>query len=277
MAREAYRSLYSDLTKLQDYAALNYTGATSIEDELFQLLLAVSEAIDLYCDRHFYPFTTTRYFDLDEGRQEVLVPDLIAVTTLKDDENQDATYENTWASTAYQLLPANAEPTKQIGRPYTAIRVNKRSNDTTRSQFPPGQRVLEIAGKWGYREFKEDSKTDINNVAGYSATDTSLVVDLGSNFKEGQTIIIGSEQLLITSISTHTLTVTRGLNGTTAASIADNADVYILRWPAAIERAATIQTVRIFGRAPLFEPAFVDVDLDTDIRHMLDPYRRIAA
>ena len=64
--------------------------------------------------------------------------------------------------------------------------------------------------------------------------------------------------------------------GTTAAAHADNSDVYILRWPAPVERAALIQTARIWTRSADFEPFFVDADVDTDVRLMLDPFRKPA-
>ena len=83
--------------------------------------------------------------------------------------------------------------------------------------------------------------------------------------------------MMITNISTNTLTCTRGLNGTTAATHANPTDVYILRWPASIERAALIQAARIYTRAADFEPFFVAEELDTDVRILLDPYRKLPA
>ena len=72
MAREAYRSLYGDLTKLKDTSLLDDpAGGAGSDDELFQLLLAVSVAVDDYCNRRFYPLTTTRTFD---GPADVLLP-----------------------------------------------------------------------------------------------------------------------------------------------------------------------------------------------------------
>ena len=86
-------------------------------------------------------------------------------------------------------------------------------------------------------------------------------------------LMIGSEQMLINDISTNDLTVARGLNGTTGAAQSDDSDIYILRWPASVERAALIQTARIWTRAADFEPFFVDADVDTDIRILLEPYK----
>ena len=83
--------------------------------------------------------------------------------------------------------------------------------------------------------------------------------------------------MLITGISGNDLTVRRALNGTTANLINDNETIYILRWPPAVERATLIQTARIWTRAADFEPFFVDADIDTDVRMLLEPYRKTAA
>ena len=110
-----------------------------------------------------------------------------------------------------------------------------------------------------------------------TTTKTTVAVDDGTQFAIGQTLMIGNEQMLITNISTNNLTVTRAINGTTAAAHADNSDVYILRWPASVERAALIQTSRIWTRAADFEPFFVDADIDTDVGLLLEPFRKLAA
>ena len=76
MAREAYRSLYGDLTKMKDDSVLKDPAAgTDDDDELFELLLAVSDWVDHYCNRHFYPRAETLLFD-GPGGDRLLVPDL---------------------------------------------------------------------------------------------------------------------------------------------------------------------------------------------------------
>lgn len=125
----------------------------------------------------------------------------------------------------------------------------------------------------GYCQFTEDSSTDLND-ASMDTTKTTIAVDDGTQFETGQTIMIGTEQMLVSSISGNNLTATRGLNGTTAAAHADNSDISILRWPSSIERAALVQTARIWTRSADFEPFFVDAEVDTDVRLLLEPYRK---
>jgi hypothetical protein len=280
MAREAYRSLYGDLTKLKDDSLLkDPAGGSGDDTEMFQLLLACSDWVDRYCNRHFYSRTQSLKFDgpggdrpLGLSQERLLIPDLVALTSLKADENQDGTFEVTWASTDYWLEPYNAEPTQPWGEPYTAIRARSKG---TKQKFLEGEQIYEVTGRWGYREHKEDSGSDVNEGATFSATDTTLTVTLGTDFAIGQTIMVDNEQLLVTNISGNNLTVVRGLNGTTAASHANGGDIFILRWPAAVERACLMQAARIYKRAPEFQPFYVDADLDTDVRLLLEAYRRV--
>lgn len=273
MAREAYRSLYGDLTKLKDDSLLDDPAAGTTDDtELWELLLACSEWVDSYCNRKFYPRIQVHNID-GSGTNTLLIPDLAKIITLKEDADQDKTYEITWATTDYWFQPYNAAPTKHWGSPYTSIKARAKG---TKSIFELGEQRFEIDANWGYREFKEDSASNINEGGAFSGTDTTLTVTLGTDFAIGQTILIDSEQLLITNISGNNLTVVRALNGTVAASHTDATDVYILRWPAAVERATLIQASRIWTRAPAFEPFYVDANLDTDVRMLLEPYRKAA-
>ena len=60
------------------------------------------------------------------------------------------------------------------------------------------------------------------------ATTLPVAANTGSMFQTGDTIEVGSEELKITAVSGDNLTVTRGYAGTTAASIADGATIYLL-------------------------------------------------
>ncbi|MCI0788810.1 MAG: hypothetical protein J4N88_04445 [Chloroflexi bacterium] len=274
MAREAYRSLYGDLTKLKDDSLLkDPAGGTGDDDELFQLLLSVSDWVDHYCNRHFYPRTETLVFD-GGGTAQLLVPDLISVTSLKEDNNGDLSFNEVWATSEYWLQPYNAAPSQHWGGPYTAVKARSAGNKA--DGFAAGEQNFQISGVWGYAQFSEDSGIDLDD-ASMTTTKTTVAVDDGTQFHIGETVLIGTEQMLVTGISGNNLTVSRGLNGSIAAAHADNSGINILRWPASVERAALVQTARIWTRAADFEPFFVDADIDTDVRLMLEPYRKTAA
>lgn len=276
MAREAFRSLYGDLTKLKDDSVLkDPAGGTGDDDELFQLLLAVSDWVDHWCNRHFYKRIEILEFD-GNGQKILMVPDLIDAVLVQEDTNGDLTYDTSWATNDYFMMPHNSDPNNSShwGLPYTHLKIRENG---TKDLWTLGEKNFRLNGAaFGYRYHTEDSGTDVNENP-FAQDDTTLTVDDGTQFAIGQTIVIDNEQMLITGISTNDLTVTRGLNGTDNVSHIDDSDISISRWPPAVERAALIQTARIWTRAADFEPFFVDADVDTDVRLLLEPYRKLAA
>lgn len=97
-------------------------GITSTADdfELRGAVDAVSRQIDAYCDRWFYRATQTRTY-APADLYTVPVDDLVSVTSLATDASGDGTFETTWATSDFQLLPTNA-PSGAEARPYTMIR-----------------------------------------------------------------------------------------------------------------------------------------------------------
>ena len=288
MAREAYRSLYGDLTKLKDDSVLKDPAAgPDDDDELFELLLAVSDWIDHYCNRHFYPRAETLLFD-GPGGDRLLTPDLISVAELSESDASAQDFGKVWGAGDYRLLPYNAAPLRPWGHPYGAIlRLQKGGAHAGRGArpelvegFAAGQANFRVNGVWGYRLFAEASGATL--AAPVAADDAAMTVSDGSQFRVGQTVLLGTsdkdvasaEQALVTAVDGNELAVSRGLNGSAAAAHASGEGVGILRWPASVERAALIQAARIWTRAADFEPFYVDADVDTDVRLLLEPYRR---
>jgi hypothetical protein len=267
---------YADLMVLKSGGVLNISGAT-FDARLLAILEDVSRWIDNYCNRHFYVLEATRRFD-GSGSRALAVPDLISVTTLKTDEDQDRIFEVTWGSGDYLLYPLNAEPQQPWGRPYTRVLVDTEAG--TRAVFPSGKSAVEITGMWGFRQVVEDSGADINEGGALGSADTMLTVTDGSKFAVGQTLLIESEQVYLTGIATNDLTVERGINGTAAASHSDGSDIFIYRYPGSVMEACLFQASRLWrqrggdstsavgGRA-------VDGELDPEVRRLLSPYRRL--
>ena len=268
MGTEAYRSLYGDLTKLKDRSLLdNPAGGSGADVALLNLLLAVSEAVDRHCNRHFYALTETRWFD-GPGEAVLTLPDAIAVSSVRSDDDETGNYGASWQSSEYQLLPLNASPEEHWGRPYHALRVR---GNGPRQRFERGPARYEVRGRWGFGERLEYSGSRLRSSVSTGAT--LLDVTRGSDFAVGQTIAAGSERMLVRAISSKGIAVRRGLNGTQARQHSLNTVLSIVRWPAPVERAALINAARLWTRAPAFEPFYVDADLDTDVRLLLEPYR----
>lgn len=98
---------------------------TASDYELHASCFAASRAIEQYCERIFWRTLSSEVRTFEPcGWYELPLPafsDLVSVTTLKTDQTGDGTFETTWATTDYQLLPVNPSAAPE-SRPYTCIR-----------------------------------------------------------------------------------------------------------------------------------------------------------
>jgi hypothetical protein len=239
------------------------------------ILEAVAQEIDDWVYRSFQPKTATRYYTATKGNF-LVVKDLLTVTTLKTDDDGDRTYENTWATTDYDLLPFNASADLD---PYTEIVL---APDGTLN-FPTGAKGVEIAGSWGY--FNDTSSVGTLGAAITTTTGTSVTMTAGHSVEVLHTLLIGTEQLYVTEVATDTLTVVRGVNGTDAATALDSAAVSAYVYRGSVREAAVIQAARTMRRADSpfgvvgstdYGTVVLRATLDPDVKTMLAPLRRIA-
>lgn len=128
---------YATLAEIK--ARLSIPTATTTDDAILEAVVeAASRSIDAATGRVFYATTATKYYTADDGNL-LFVDDLITVTTLKTDADGDRTYEDTWATTDYDLEPYNTSPKVQIRLAPNGARY-----------FPSTRKGVEIAGSWGY-------------------------------------------------------------------------------------------------------------------------------
>ena len=271
---------YLTLDLLKNASVLDITG-TGDDARLRGALENVSRQIDRYCNRHFYTAALTQTFD-GTGTQRLFVPDLIAVTALKTDDNLDRTFETTWAATDYLLLPSNADPAtagNQNSRPYTQVLVDLDAG--TKADWPFGVQMVEIDGDWGWWKHLATA-TEVTDEA-LDASEVGVDVDTRTDIEAGHTILIDSEQMYIKSYSSNTLTVVRGVNGTTAATHDTATAISIYEYPGPIIESVLIQTARLWKRK---DSAFANTvgfpdgtmqvfsGLDSDVKMLLSPYRK---
>lgn len=139
---------YATLVEAKSWIGLSDTD----DDSLLELVItSVSRWIDTYCGRHFWQdVAKARVRDSCDGLFVELGPyyDLVSVTTLKTDSNQDGSFDTTWAATDYQLLPRNV--TAPEPRPYTQVHAvaNQRFPIPAGSSSSIG--LVEITGTWGW-------------------------------------------------------------------------------------------------------------------------------
>lgn len=116
------------------------------DDLLIAIVNAVSRQIEDYTNHRFYATTQTRVYTASLPTCLMLPPghDLLSVSTLKSDEDGDRTYEVTWATSDYDLGPAN---NPLLGLPYWELQVRYLGNYAFPAGIPLG---VQIVGSWGY-------------------------------------------------------------------------------------------------------------------------------
>lgn len=233
----ALTNSYASRSALKTRLGLTDTNDDAVIDAV---LGAVSRWIEQFTGRWFFPKVQTRYYTaVQSGR--LLVDDLLSVTSLATDADGDRTYEDTWTATDYDLDPANAA-NETPPEPYTEIAVTPDGDYT----FPVRvARGVKIAGSWGYYDVRVTSSATLAEALDIS--ETAVDVSDGTQFGVGQTILIGTEQMQVTGISSNTLTVVRGANGTAAATHDTGATIQVYEYPI-VGEACLLQASRIFRR-----------------------------
>lgn len=110
--------VYATLAQLKAELGVPTTDVRS-DERLQGLLEAVSRLIDAECNTQFYSASETLYYT-PSFLNELLVDDILSVSSLMTDASGDGTYELTWAPTDYVLAPYNAQTGSQP-RPYWRI------------------------------------------------------------------------------------------------------------------------------------------------------------
>lgn len=139
---------YLNSTEAQSYIGRQFADASGVLDDI---VTSASRMIDRHCGRHFYTVTATRYFDAVHPEHLDLGPfnDLVSVTTLKGDKNDDGVFEVTYTSGQYQLRPVGATTRAPYAEPYTAIHLlDSASWPSATASGRVG--LIEIAGSWGW-------------------------------------------------------------------------------------------------------------------------------
>ena len=199
------------------------TGTTN-DSKLKRYIDRASAAIEQVTGKQFIPSTETRYFDVprDSAESLLLDKDLLSVTTLSDDDGEIT-------SDQYWLYPLNWSP--KYG-----IVLDGDARTWVYDDDP--NKVISVLGSWGFASDTEDTGYTLG-AAVADATTTSITVS-ASGVEVGWLLLIDAEQLFVTAVSTTTVTVKRGVNGTTAAAHDDGSTIYRYTVPADIEQACAV-------------------------------------
>jgi len=212
-----------------EYATLNsvrtlYAGTTATAQDTFilDLIRATSRDIDAQAGgRAFYPRIETRYYDVPADRQLDLDDDLLALTTLTNGDN------NAIASTEYKLYPRNETPAYGVRLNESSAEIWEPDNDGNYES------VIDVLGIWGYHHLYSHAWPDTTAILAAAITTTmatSTTCTTGLIYA-GDLIKLDSEYLYVSAVATgasDTLTLVRGVNGSTAATHVISSIIY--RW-----------------------------------------------
>ncbi len=179
--------------------------------------------VEKYTGRRFNVEHRTKYFT---GANRLWVDDLLSVSTIKLDEDANASFEATLTTSDYVLFPLNDYPK-------TYIEVTDYGDYGT---FAHGVRKgVEIVGEWGFGDGESSSsyiqESTITASIGATATTINMV---STNLSMGQTWLIDSEQIYTKFITGSTARVDRAVNGTTGATHAASSDINVYQYPSDI-------------------------------------------
>lgn len=223
---------------------LNETSTDATRDAiLMQLMEDMSRKIDSALrGRFFYVRSATKYFDVVDPCS-VLIDDCLSISALTGDSEGDGTFDGTTYTQGdagdYLLWPDDVWP-KMMLTPAA-------SPDY---YFTRGKRFLKAVGLWGYGDGESATPYKSSGLTGTVATTTGITLtasaDASTAIYPGQTILVESEQMYVTAVSTTSITVERGVNGTAAATHSAAA-IYIYKYPRPVSRKAMDLVKREFS------------------------------
>ena len=243
---------YCDLATLKSPGALNISGSV-YDQRLLSLLEEASRWIDDYCNRHFFALEATRQFEASRwsaGLQQLLVPDLISVASVrvaaKEEEGNAQEDGHGWRTATYRLYPLDAAPDQPWGRPYTRLAIERplerpiEQQGLSRLCRNDGHALVEVAGRWGYRQVTEERGVSIATGAELGPGDTTMTVTAvaaGTAFAAGQTLAVEQEQVYVTAVDGQQVTVERSINGSKATGHSPATAIGVYRYPGPVAEA----------------------------------------
>jgi len=224
-------NLYATLPQLKQQLQIT---ATDRDAYLLGLLEAVSREADQICNRLFYVEYGRRDLRPSTEGRSLVVPDTLQIVTLALDDAWSGTATATVAANHYTLEPNVGYPKRMIVLgPWALI------------DFSPEVMVL-ITGWFGYGDGRRTDPFDAaSGTVTMTDSATSFTVTAGTEFTTGQTVRVEDELMAVTGVSTNTVSVTRGINGTTAAAH-DSKAIRIAAYPLALQQAVLDVCARVY-------------------------------
>jgi len=220
--KNAYISLadfkYSMVTRGQAANILTDTTDDSLIETMIQ---NVSRYIDSKCVRKFYPHYETKYISVPEDYTDLSIlyfgDDLLEVTSITNGDTVVVT------STQYNLLPKNYYP-KYAAKLLTSASITWNATGAGDNDFS-----ISVDGLWGFHNDYTRAWSSVGTLGAAisNTTATTFTMTAGHAVTKDSIVKIDTEIFNVSNVSTNTITVSRGDNGSTAAAHLNGATVYV--------------------------------------------------
>lgn len=260
-------NLYATLSELK--AALDIEVATD-DAFLTGCLRDASREIDRATGRTFFPEVAVEYVDGSDSDKLWLPRPLLAATEVAISSDLGSTYTAMTADTDYWY----SDGRRWNVTPYQLLVIAPAGSY---ARWYGDRRAVRITGTWGWQpEYAAawENSGDTVGDASLSAAATSITVasstgtdllGLTPRFAVGNLIKIDSEFCEVTATTSTKLTVTRGQNGSTAATHTTGTVIY--RWrPYLVGRATVTQAARFYKRA---QQAYADAGANFELGKLI--------
>ncbi len=239
--------IYARISRARAAGAANRSAASAMADVWLKHLEAASAEVNERTGRDFGARLVTAYLDVPracrenlQGARLFLPFDVASITTLKPYSASPLTYGTAYVENTDYLVHREREDPNS---PMDYL-------DRLSTVWTPGERELQLVGYRGYSYEVEDTGVTVQDAPMTASTET-LTLETASGIEVGETLKLEDEQCRVTAQPTETtLTVERGVNGTTAAQHAQGTVVYRRRYPRAIEEATALRAIDLYRGAP---------------------------
>lgn len=227
---------YISYEELKDWGLGEQSSISTRTEELLAFACqAASRMFDGSTRRKFYPWSETRYFDFPPNDSVLkLDEDLLAVsefTTNNDDTTITSTDYYLMCGRSYNLTPYDR----------IVLKLSGTQPNLLYSGTP--QKSQKIAGTWGYHEdwpnawedtgdtVQDDPLTAVATTVTVSSVAGQGLYEMSPRFRAQDMLKIESEYLYVisTNPTADTLSVRRGVNGTTAAAHVSTTAISVYR------------------------------------------------
>lgn len=208
--------MYATVEQVRKQATSSAGNAANISDtaRITEDIAWASARLEAETGLRFEPHAHTYYYDAQRSDELVLARPLLAVTGLTLGDGVVLTDAD------FRLHPRGVSPVSSLF-PLNGYRWG----GWTGSRYG----AISVEGLWGYHSDYARAWTDVATLPdALDGANTEVAVSDASGLAVGQLVRIDDEYLRVEAIDTNTLTVERGVNGTTAAG--HDAGAVVARW-----------------------------------------------